>query len=477
MKNQLNRRNSTLFFLLTVCCISFIVVFTGCERKTEPIVPEPAGELVHRFDWAAHGGGQKHDQGYGIAVGSDNSLYIAGFFETSARFGDTVLNAAGGSGYDIFIIKCSQSGNIDWAKRAGGTGLDEGLSIAVDRWDNIYMTGYFQGDADFGGTTLTANGGSDMFLAKYTRAGNLVWVTQAGGTGEDRGDSVAVNDDGHVFVTGSFSGSAGFGNINLDSAGLADIFVARCDSDGGFAWVKSAGSASFDRGKAIAADTGGFIYVTGYFQSTCSFDGVTVTSAGDRDIFTARFDIDGNVQWVRSAGGPYWDYGLAITWAPGNQIYLTGFFFDTARFQGTQLTAASQNDMFLAKYDHTGNLDWVKQAGGTSYDRGKGVVCDNSGNVYVTGHFKTETRFENTSLTAYGLYDIFIAKYDAAGQFKWVRQAGGDDYSEGCAIAADHNGAIVITGAYSNNNQPARFGDFTFNGQYYDVFVAKIVEE
>ena len=141
------------------------------------------------------------------------------------------------------IALFAQNEDWFWAKKAGGTSYDNGLSIAIDANENSYVTGYFSGSATFGTTTLTSSSEyySDIFVAKLDNNSNWLWVKQAGGTNWDYGYGIAVDANGNSYVTGYFYNSATFGTTTLTSSGYADIFVAKLDSSGNWLWAKQAG--------------------------------------------------------------------------------------------------------------------------------------------------------------------------------------------------------------------------------------------
>ena len=188
--------------------------------------------------------------------------------------------------------------DVLWAKRAGGSLLDEGRATAVDASGNIYITGRFEGTAKFGGTTLTSAGQTDVFVAKYDSFGNVLWTGSAGGLGWDTGLGVAVDGAGNVYVTGDYSGAASFGDIMLTSAGLTDVFVAKYDSFGSILWVASAGGKEWDKGLCVAVDSTGSVCVAGRFEVTASFGGITLTGDFAGDAFVAKYDGSGNILWA-----------------------------------------------------------------------------------------------------------------------------------------------------------------------------------
>jgi hypothetical protein len=132
---------------------------------------------------------------------------------------------------------------------------------------------------------------------------NMIAIASAGGASTDIGTAIAVDAAGNVYVTGNYAGTANFGGISRTSAGNNDVFVAKYNSSGTPQWVRSAGGTGTDYGAGIAVDAAGNVYVTGYYQGTASFGGISSTSAGLYDIFVAEYNSSGILQWVQSAGG------------------------------------------------------------------------------------------------------------------------------------------------------------------------------
>ncbi|MGH7967019.1 MAG: SBBP repeat-containing protein, partial [Candidatus Binatia bacterium] len=281
---------------------------------------------------------------------------------------------------------------LEWVTQAGGPLSDRGSGIAIDSNGNSYVTGDFEGSATFGlgepnqTTLIDSNGLGDIFVAKYDPSGALVWVTQAGGPGIDRGVSIAVDSSGNSYVRGVFRQTATFGAITLTSIdGSFDIFVAKYDPNGALVWVRQVGGPDIDAGRGIAVDSSGNSYVVGSFLGTTSFGGIMLTSAGPGDIFVAKYNSSGTLVWVRQAGGTGLDNGVGIAVDSSGNSYVTGFFEGTASFGATMLTSAGLEDIVVAKYDPNGTLVWARRAGGTLSDESRGIAVDSSGNSYVTG--------------------------------------------------------------------------------------------
>ena len=442
----------TFLFVLLLFCTTFIFA------------------QIEVWQWAKQAGGTYWDEGCDIAIDSSGNSYVTGYFYGTASFGSTTLTSSGD--IDIFVAKLDSSGNWLWVKQAGGTSDDYGLGIATDSSGNSYVTGYFRGTASFGNTTLTSNGQDDIFVAKLDSNGNWLWAKKAGGTDWDKGISIATDFSGNSYVTGYFYGTASFGDINLTSSESYDIFVAKLDSSGNWLWAKKAGGTDYDYGFGIAIDSSGNSYVTGYFRGTASFGNTTLTSSGQDDIFVAKLDSNGNWLWAKKAGGTNNDEGRSIAIDSSGNSYVTGYFYSvTASFGSITLTSSGSYDIFVAKLDSSGNWLWVKQAGGNYWDMGYSIAIDSSGNSYVTGYFEGTASFGTTELTSSGDYDIFVAKLDSIGNWLGAKKAGGTlwDWSNG--IATDSSGNTYLTGYFSGT---ASFGgiNLTSSGGE-DIFVAK----
>ena len=309
-------------------------------------------------------------------------------------------------------------------------------------------------------------------VALFAQNVDLLWVKQAGGTDYDFGHSIAVDANGNNYVTGSFSGSSTFGTTTLTSSGDKDIFVAKIDHNGNWLWAKQAGGISYDYGRGIAVDDNGNSYITGEFEESATFGTTTLTSSGSYDIFVAKLDSSGNWLWAKQAWGIGEDVGFSIAVDAKGNSYITGVFMESANFGTTTLTSSGDYDIFVAKLDINSNWLWAKQAGGTDDDYGNGIAVDANGNSYVTGYFSESATFGTTTLTSSGDIDIFVAKLDSSGNWLWANQAGGTNCDYGHGIAVDDNGNSYIIG---NFLESANFGITTLTSSgYYDIFVAKL---
>jgi phage-related tail fiber protein len=423
------------------------------------------------YVWAKSIGGTSNDLGYALAIDASGNSYITGSFTGTADFdpgaGTQNLSSAGVN--DIFLAKYDASGNYVWAKSVGGTVNDLGYALAVDASGNSYITGLFNGTTDFdpgaGTQNLIGAGSNDIFLAKYDASGNYIWAKSMGGTGSDIGYALAVDASGNSHITGYFSGTADFdpgaGTQNLSSAGNTDIFLAAYDASGNYVWAKRTGGTTNDISTALAVDASGNSYITGSFTGTADFDpGVgtqNLSSAGNDDIFLAKYDASGNYVWAKSLGGTGNDIGNALALDASGNTYITGYFTSTADFDpgaGTQtLSSAGNADIFLAKYDASGNYVWAKSMGGAGSDIGYSLSVDASGNSYITGHFFGTADFDpgagTQNLLSLNGSDLFIARYnDATTLLVRLESFAGQLIDNGAAVLLQWTTAVQENHAY-----------------------------
>jgi Putative metal-binding motif/Beta-propeller repeat len=427
--------------------------------------PMPPGTML----WAKRGGGTAGEHGTSITVDSSGNTYITGSFTETATFETTSLTSDGTS--DIFIVKYDSSGNVLWAKRGGGAGSEVSYGIAVDNSGNAYITGYFDETVTFGTKSLTSVGANDAFVVKYDSSGNVLWAKRGGGAGYEGSYGIAVDSNSHAYITGMFQGTATFGSTSLTSAGGNDTFVVKYDSSGNVLWAKRGGGISGDDSDGIAVDSSGNSYITGIFNETTTFGTTSLTSAGSNDAFVVKYDPSGNVLWAKKGGGVSGDFSYGIAVDSSGNSYITGIFNETATFGTTSLTSAGSNDVFVVKYDPSGNVLWAKKGGGTSGDFSYSIAVDSNSHAYITGMFQGTATFGSTSLTSAGASDVFVVKYDSSGNVLWANHEGGTNWDHGYGIAVDNSNYSYIIGDFK---WIAAFGttSLTSVGDS-DVFVVK----
>lgn len=357
-----------------------------------------------------------------IAVDSDNNVYITGSFcSQTLVFDTTVLHS--NVYQDIFLVKYDPSGNLIWAKSFGDFGYDIPNAISIDQSGNIYMTGYFNSEViSFGSTTLTSpDFTNEAFLAKFDENGNVIWAKKAGGTDEDEANSVTVDAQGNIYITGFFdSPTIQFGATTLTNqniaAGNSDIFLVKYNASGNVVWAKSEGGNSVDEGQFVKVDSNGNIYLSGTYGNSSMTIGSTVLSClGYCDIFLVKYDPSGNPLWAKHSGGNDYDVSRGLVIDSNNDIYLTAFF-NSSVYTNDLFTFNNigNSDMLLSKYDLMGNNLWAASIGGTGYDNARSICADALGNIYFAGYFNSNPlSFGAISVTSIQ-QDVFLNKIASA---------------------------------------------------------------
>ena len=368
--------------------------------------------------WAKSAGGSNDEIGYGITTDAIGNVYLTGSFSSPlVIFGnDTLINAGS---RDIFIVKYNSFGNVVWAKSVGGTGDDEGNGIATDSVENVYVTGYFYSPSIYIGTdTLINMGYHNVITIKSDSSGNVIWAKSFGGSSVDEGFGITANTRGDIFVTGNFqSPSIILGVDTLTNTGSYNVFVVKFNSLGNIVWAKSAQGSGGDHGNSAASDKNCNVFVTGTFgSSSIKFGNITLINSGSVDVFIVKYDSIGVVIWAKSQGGVNWEWANHVTTDINGNAYISGWFSSPILdFGNNSLINNGSDDIFIAKYNPSGDVIWARSAGGSGSDEGRSVAIDFAGNIYVTGYFGDSTiNFGNLTLTnsyPYGtVSDFFIAK-------------------------------------------------------------------
>jgi hypothetical protein len=344
-----------------------------------------------------NGSANSCDGGYGIAVDASGNVYVTGC--------EYVI----GEWFNIWVRKYDSDGNEIWTRTYNGTSndWDEGHGIAVDRSGNVYVIGdeYVTGES------------SNIWVRKYDSNGNEIWTRTYNGTGNgwDEGYDIAIDGSGNVCVTG-------YESVTEEGR---NIWVRKYDTDGDVIWTRTYNGTTdgSDVGNGIAVDGNGNVYVTG-----SEYKSDTERS----NIWVRKYDSNGNEVWTRTYNGSanYWDEGHGIAVDGSSNVYVTGYEWVTGEWF----------NIWVRKYDSNGNEVWTRTYNGSanSYDYGKGIAVDESGNVYVTGYEWVTGEW----------FNIWVRKYDSNGNEIWTRTYNGSAnyWDEGHGIAVDGSGNVYVTG-------------------------------
>lgn len=365
--------------------------------------------------WTKHCGASGNDAALAVAVDSQNNIIVAGGFHGTVDFGGTSLTASGG-GFDAFVAKYSSAGTLTWAKRFGGTFDEVVQAVAVDSADNILLACKWQSvPGDFGGTSLSSSGWTDVAIGKLSPAGNVIWAKVRGAENEDIVYGIAVDNSNNVWVTGQYFTSTNFGGATFTNTGNGDAFIAKYSgTDGSHLFSRGTGTAGVCAGKSITVDPAtGNVVVTGIYRGLTDFGNGPVGSSGSGTFFMAAYNSSGAYLWLVTQGDSA-DIGNAIKIRSG-KLAVTGAFNSYMDFNLDGFNDAGGTGLFLAVFSIAGNspptLRWVKRSA-TGNGNGFSVAFDTLGNVVIGGNSQFTTDFGGTTSTVpTGSTGAFSAQY------------------------------------------------------------------
>lgn len=368
-----------------------------------------------------------------------------------------------------------------WVSHIGGTAREYGKSIAVDEDGFIFVTGGFNGDAVFpvGGAGYTSMGMTDMFVSKQDLAGDFLNVSQISSLGMDEGNAILVSGS-DVYVTGRFDNGA---------------TIIKLDYDLNVVWqtdlIPTNGQAS---GNSLVIDENGYVYVIGTFSGILDF-GPNIYQSYDfvEDVFVVQLDPGGTVIWAKRIGGEGPDYGNGITIDQQHNLFVTGDFVDdfqiiqNAGFPSFGFASIGSTDVFLAKLNTDGIFDWAKRLGGAEYEHARSIVADANGDVFITGHFVNHPSLSNPASSGFnfiayangGSRDPYLSKHSGLdGHSIWTAQlrGTGNSVGSGLSLAFDRFEHKIYTAGLFNGavnfNPGFSYSALTSNPAGQDMFVS-----
>ena len=370
---------------------------------------------------------------FNSGVDAEGNLYVGG--ATNGSLAESNLG-----GKDAWLSKYDRDGNQEWIKQFGTSEEDIIFDVAVDG-NNIYVTGNTRGALD----SDNDRGAIDVFLAKYDRDGNQEWIKQFGTLTLEDIISVTTDDISNIYVAGHTFGDLGGENANKGQflgqgvdggAPSTDPYVIKLDSNGNELWRTQLGSVTLDDNWGVATDQDSNVFIGGNTKG--DFGGENASSAGEYDAWLVKLDSDGQEEWRGQFGTTDYDFLWDLETDSAGNLYASGW---TLGDLGG--TSAGSYDTWLAKYDTNGNQEWIKQFGTSGDDApfADGIEIDSHDNVFLTGY--TDGDLGGTNV---GSYDAWVARFDSDGNQEWIQQFGTPDYDSASTVSADDYGNLYVSG-------------------------------
>lgn len=436
------------------------------------------------WQWARSAGGGYMDRGNDICTDASGNIYVTGFFSSGGiSFSDDISfnNTQSNNSADGFLVKYDAAGTVLWAKHFEGIGSQNGKALAI-AGDGVVVAIECSGTTTIDGETFTMNE-TAILLVRFEADGSLTWGNSPASGAQVSVATVATSADGSIAICGSYNDaplttSAGA----LENNGNYDLYVMKLNVDGDATWARRAGGSLDDDVASVAIDGDGNIVVAGYYTSAgMNIAGTDLTNANDNytDMFLAKYAADGSGTWAIGYGGLRHERAWDVAVDMDDNIIICGGFIDaTFDLAGTTLnnttTDNSWYDLFVAKFSAAGSLDWAVADGGTYDEFVRSVTVSADGSIHVGGYFDSnDAQFGSDVLEAAGSgYDAFIAKYSADGTAIWGKGVGSSSGDHGESIAVDAGGGIVLTGYFGAEFEIA--GEMLEHASDNDVWVLKL---
>ncbi|MBP6977639.1 MAG: T9SS type A sorting domain-containing protein [Lentimicrobiaceae bacterium] len=305
-----------------------------------------------------------------------------------------------------------------------------------------------------------------------------LWTSGIGGDSSDDVECIVTDSINHFcYIAGSFtSDSLIFTVDTIINKGLRNAFVLKYDSLGNVLWVEGFGGNDKDYVWGLSIDKLGNIYCIGDYESDTLVVGLdTLINNGDKNFFIVKYAYDGSFLWAIGQGGDDYDFSQSIVCDNSGNFYAIGGYKSEIVILGQDtLVNEGETDVFIVRYDYNGEAVWAKTFGGEDIDFAEEMTADNSGFIYVAGAFQSDSLYIGSQLLLNnGAYDIFILKLDTDGNVVWVKGFGGNDYDRLEDFVVDSNGNIYITGNF--NSDTIEFDNYFFINQGgSDIYYAKL---
>lgn len=451
-----------------------------------PLVIEPITRI-----WGTYFGGNFSE--YSTAITMDNSanIYFCGYTNSITTIASTGAHQTTLDRYeDAFIAMFDSNGVRIWSTYYGGNHEDGANDIATSKLGDIYVCGYTKASNAISTESShqsTLGGDYDAFLVKFDQKGTRMWGTYYGGLGLEWGSSLAVDENGDVYLCGSTSSSNSIATQNaFDTifSGQRDVFLAKFNSNGERIWGTYFGGKGSDEPTSIAVDKNGLLYICGSTRSTkdIATSGSFQENYSDFfDAFLAKFTSDGYREWATYYGGIGYDVGSEVTTYNGEDIYMCGRTSSLTNISSSEAFQQTHGgnffDAFLVKFDKNGNRIWGTYYGGLGNDLALSNTTDLQGNVYFCGSTSS-----NEFIATSGAYKTskvadttaYFVKFSPNGDRQFGSYYGGNHHDYANSILVDNN-KMYLYGSTKSSVDIATPNSFKSNNTYgeFDVFLVK----
>lgn len=416
------------------------------------------------IEWQKSLGGSGNDYANSITQTSDGGYVVAGY--TNSVDGDVVGNHGGD---DVWVVKLSPTGVVEWSKALGGTG-NEVATYVIQSADGGYVIAGFSSSND--GDVTGNHGNDDAWVVKLDSAGNLLWQKSLGGNNNDAATAIQQLADGG-YIVGCYAISENNGDVMI-SHGAAEYWVVKLSSTGSIEWSLCLGGQSYDYAHDIHQTSDGGFIVGG---NSYSVDGNVTGNHGNMDYWVVKLDTIQQLEWQKALGGTGTDLLSSVIQTNDGGYITTGHVYSQdGDVAGSGFHGPFMNDFWVVKLNNTGVIQWKRALGGSGNDLAQSIQQTADGGYIVFGF---TTSLDGDVTNNHGYYDYWMMKLDSLGNTQWQKTFGGTNQDGYNTITQQVDGAHSIQqttdlgyvfAGYSKSND----GDVTVNHGNFDYWVVKV---
>jgi hypothetical protein len=425
--------------IISLTILVFVAVMAGTVT----------GASAPPVEWQKVLGGSGYETGESIRQTSDGGYILTGA-TSSNNNGDVGPN---NGGYDAWVVKLDSAGSIQWQKALGSTGYETGLSIQQTS-DRGYI---------LAGETGLGHGNGDLWVVKLNSTGGIRWQKVLGGSGMEFDPTINQTSDGGYILAGRTT-SSNSGDVGPNH-GAWDFWVVKLNSTGAIQWQKVLGGSNNEYiGRTIQQTSDGGYILTGF--TTSGSNGDVGPNHGSADAWVVKLNSAGSIQWQKVLGGSDVDAGESIRQTSDGGYILAGY--TKSGSSGDVGPNHGDYDVWVAKLNSAGTIQWQKVLGGSDKDQGFSIrQTDDSG--YILTGFTNSSSSGNVGPN-HGWNDVWVLKLNSTGTLQWQKVLGGTDYEQGFSIWQTADGGYILSGYTTSGSN----GDVGPNHGGGDVWVVKL---
>lgn len=427
------KKHQQFILILTIC---FSVLSASAQNTLCP-------------QWELSSDGENWDVASDMVKDTEGNIYLCGNFTGTCGFQDKDLGLAGNN--SAFVTKLNSDGNPDWLIQVSSTDYCYATAICMTG-DVVYIAGSFNGEMEIGEQRLKSHGTKNMFLARMDANGEQNWCKALPGINSREKMFIETYPDGRLVLAATFTGNMEFDDHKyINPRHTTNIAIITFTQEGDLETTKILDGAGDVVINKMLISPQNQILITGSFEKSMHINGREIESKGRSDAFLIRLDDKLQVADYKIIGGIYEDYGQDIAFDQNGNLFWAGSFSGIVNtYEGLQLAATGKLDVFMLKLDAYGNTLWAQSFGGLANDYLNAITTGNTGDIYLSGTYRGEITIGDSTIQSIDFSsDIFLAKYNAEGEFQFIQSFGNEGQDFARRLSTDGGQSVFLSGNFA----------------------------